>query len=729
MLRLLAVLSLFAVLTFLVGCSAGVPATTAATAELVEVENSFSSIQAGSAPVQLTALLANASGNQSILWSLTLANVDCSPSCGTLAAQGMSALYTPPATEPLNHNATISATLASNKAALFAFDFSITPPISVTITNKLSRQLAGAPAVTLDATVSNDSANAGVTWTLTAGGSNCSPACGTLTVPAAPSFTATYTPPITAPAGADASPTITAASVTRPAANDTSSFSIIAPVAVLQGNYAFLLRGYDGNGLPLAVAGSIEADGNGAITDGELDMNADGGITQVPSPLTGNYSVDPSSGVARAIITITSYSFPNTNIHFALSCVVSTDGTRGRAIEFDGSGFLNSGTILQQDSKALSAANPAGTYAFGLDSDAPVGGRTVAAGQLVLTSSSVTGGLIDQSKADDPTPAYSATSISGGTVGTPDSSGRGTLSLTVSGDTTHYAYYIVSSNQLNLIQLDHAPTFGTVFSGTAQTQQTLTAGSVNTTSVLEMTGMDVVPATKSLGPDVIIGIMTISGGNTFNLTFDENDVGTIFIAHPTGGTVASFDPNTGRGVLSAVGGFNSGFVNTAVFYLYDTGQGFIIDADPSTNNVPPSQAVTNNAFSGRLIPQASGPFSAQSVSGNLLAAFGGSAIPQIPNLASAFNFTGAAGTYDSVGDLTSTVTQGANVPNFSFNGTWSVADPVLGRGTTAFLSAVFGTFNSNQFYPASFYLIGPNQFVSIGTQSGAYSGISFFDPQ
>jgi hypothetical protein len=52
-----------------------------------------------------------------------------------------------------------------------------------------------------------------------------------------------------------------------------------------------------------------------------------------------------------------------------------------------------------------------------------------------------------------------------------------------------------------------------------------------------------------------------------------------------------------------------------------------------------------------------------------------------------------------------------------------------------FPQQIFGDFSANQLYNAFFYLIGPNQFVAIGTQQpplGAppiYSGVIFAGPQ
>lgn len=720
----------------------------------VSITNKFTTQSAGGPSVALTAKVTNDPANAGVSWTLTTSTgASCSPDCGTLnapAAPTLSATYTPPATEPTGANAspTITATSASEGSVSDSFSFTIVPAIIVTITNKFTTQAVGGSTVILNATVSNESSDSGVSWTLSnANGQNCSPAaaCGTLVAPAAPTFTATYVPPTTAPTGANASPVITANSVADPTKSDSFSFSISAGVASFKGNYAIFLRGYDLNGSPMAMVGSVTSDGNSNITGGELDINNGGGLTSVPSPLAGNYTIDGSfNGVVRGTVTITSFTFPSGANRIVFKFVISADSSRGTILELDGLGYLNVGTILRQDPAALSAANPAGSYAFGLDSDAPVGARTVAAGQLVLGTNAVSGGLIDESRAGDAMPRYVAAPIIAGALTAPDTNGRGTLSVNVNpastasvgiASSTNYAYYIVNSSQLNLIEIDQGLEFGTVQAGIARKQnQPFSSSSVNTTSVLQLTGMDVT-TTNQLGPDVIIGVVTVSGGSIFQLTFDENDLGTILQTTPTTGLITSFDPVTGRGVISIQGGFGVGFMDSSTFYLDDAGDGFLIDADPSTCvpvtvcTVPPANPTTNNAFSGTFTPQ-KGPFSrTASISGNVLFASGATAIPDIPNVAAAFNFDNTVFAYSSAGDLTSLSNQLANFPNFSITGNYGLFDTNLGHGSMQLPQQFFGVFGGSLFYPATFYLIGPNQFVAIGTQSSTFSGVSFFTPQ
>jgi hypothetical protein len=705
----------------------------------VNVLDPFSTIQADSPPVQLTATVNNDRGNKGVKWSLSLAGNSCSPGCGTLVPANTSdlnlaATYTPPLKPPLNQTATITASSIADRSKQFAFNITITPSVVVSVSPKFSSVIAGGAPIPLTATVTNDPANAGVTWSLTAGGSACT-TCGSLLVPPSPAFTAVYVPPQATPTGTAASPTITATSVTNPNISDGFSFTFSPPTALFKGSYAFLLRGYDVAGSPMAMAGSVTADGNGNITSGEFDVDNDGGITHAPSPLMGTYTITPANGALRGAITITNFHFTQGGSNVVFKFALSADGTNGSIVELDGVGYRNSGTIQLQDSSALSAANIAGSYAFGLDSDAPVGGRIVEEGQLVIAGSSVTG-VVDQSKAGDPIPKYSDTPLDSGSSTAPDSSGRGTLSLTIQGTTSTYAYYLVNSSQLILVQTDPGHTFGTAQGGVARRQRTLAAGSIFGTSVIQMTGMDVNPTTKAIGPDVIVGVMNVAPGNQngsfFNLTFDSNDIGIILPAHPTGGFVTAFDPTTGRGVLNVPGGFQTGFVNSATFYLYDNASGFIIDSDPSTSPpTPPDQASTNNAFSGTFVPQAQPPFATTSLSGGLIFRSGSSAIPQIPNVTAGIAVDNVHGVLSGAGDLTSLDSQAGNVPDITFGGQYEVLDTSLGRGLATLPAGFLGDFSLNPFQPdnAVFYLIGPNQLLMIGAQSSINSGVMFFTPQ
>jgi hypothetical protein len=317
----------------------------------------------------------------------------------------------------------------------------------------------------------------------------------------------------------------------------------------------------------------------------------------------------------------------------------------------------------------------------------------------------------------------------------------------VNGDSTTYAYYIVNSTQLNMVQIDQGLKFGTVQAGVANAQKApFTADSVNMTSVLQMTGLDAIPNTANgVGPDVIIGVLTVSNGNQFALRFDENDLGTVLAVppHSANGSV-TFDPTTGRGTLSDPGGFESAFMDASVFYLYDVGKGFMVDVDistcaPAPPAVPPgciiattpAAAITNNAFSGTFTAQVGAPFGPTSIGGNLIGGFGATVIPDIPDMAAAITADNVAGTLTGLGDLDSLSAQIGNHRDLSFGGTFTIFDAALGHGYGSLSPLVFGDFISDQRTTqfTSFYMIGPNQFVLIGIQGGVNSAIAFFDPE
>jgi hypothetical protein len=706
----------------------------------VSITNKFTTQTAGGAVVNVAATVTNDVGNAGLSWTLTASGANCSPACGTLTqdpAPALTAHYQPPATPPTIANAspTITATSVADTSKSDSFSFNIVPPpISVTITSKFSTQSVGGQAVTINAIAANDFTNAGLSWMLTVAGASCTPACGTLVPGAAPSLSAVYTPPTVLPTGAAAAPTITATSVADTTKSDSFSFTIVAASSLFMGNYALLLRGYDPAGAPMALAGSITSNGSGVINGGELDLNDNGTVTNVPAPLAGSYTIDTSfKGIPHITISIT---IPTRTV--VLKCVLSSDGKRAKVIEFDGSFSLNAGTLLQQDPAALAAANPAGSYAFGVDSDAGVNagitGRIVEAGQFVLGAGlSVTGGIADAGQARALNAVFGGPGggapldVASSSATAQDSSGRGTLTLSFASNVTKYAYYVVNAQQLNLIEIDTGGSFKTVQSGTAQLQKTLTANSIITTSIAALTGTTLLNGVPA--PDVMIGQLTVTGssvGASATAQFDENSAGSVHLNSTGGGAIynSPFDATTGRVVI-----VNS-FIVAAAVYLYDTGKGFVIDVTPGGVGV-------NRAASGPLLPQAAPPVSAQSdLSGNLIALGGGSSSPSVPNFDMAATFDGAS-TYSAEGDLASSNTAingNGQFPGFNLaSDAFKIVDATFGHGEIFLLGGLFGDPNAGSTDVASFYLIGPNQFVAMGlgpsTVGGIPSGILFFDPQ
>src|SRR3981189_624595 len=139
----------------------------------------------------------------------------------------------------------------------------ITPPPS---------SLPAGGTASVAATVSNDTANAGVNW-------SCTPSstCGSFNpVSTASGASTTYTAPTAAPAGGQV--VIMASSMTDSAKRANASVMITGTSsnASLNGRYALLLTAATGNQGTSMCAASIAADGKGNITGGVEELTAPG---------------------------------------------------------------------------------------------------------------------------------------------------------------------------------------------------------------------------------------------------------------------------------------------------------------------------------------------------------------------------------------------------------------------------------------------------------------------
>jgi len=153
--------------------------------------------------LQFTGIVTHDTPTGGINWSLTQAGVSCAPGCGSIAPantpDGASTNYTAPATVPNNAAVTLTATSTTDPSQSASITITvIPPPISVAVT-PTSVLMGINTTQDFTATVQNDPADKGVTWSLTQSGAACSPACGTI----APASTAsgvavTYTAPAAA---------------------------------------------------------------------------------------------------------------------------------------------------------------------------------------------------------------------------------------------------------------------------------------------------------------------------------------------------------------------------------------------------------------------------------------------------------------------------------------------------------------------------------------------------
>ena len=225
-LEFLALLPLLA----MAGCSAGQGSGGNGNSVSVTITNKITSVTAGTAAVTFSATVQN--GNNGVTWTLTANGASCSPTCGSLSgATSTSVTYTPPASAPSapNNQPTVTATSVDQTTKSDSNSFTInSSAVAVSISNKFTSVNSGASGIVVNATVQNDSTNSGVTWTLTAGGASCSPACGSLSGATATSVT--YTPPASLPGNTQAK--LTATSVRDGSKSDSDSFTINPAIVV-----------------------------------------------------------------------------------------------------------------------------------------------------------------------------------------------------------------------------------------------------------------------------------------------------------------------------------------------------------------------------------------------------------------------------------------------------------------------------------------------------------------
>ena len=304
----------------------------------------------------------------------------------------------------------------------------------------------------------------------------------------------------------------------------------------LTGSYAFSVTGVDTVG-PFAFAGSLQANGNGVITGGTVDLNTQTLPNPTTATLTGTYSV-LSDGRTMANVTTSA------GLNFSLDFVLLSNST-GLVIRFDSAGTA-SGRIDLQNSSDFSDTALAGSFAFNLSGvDVNEAPDTTAGAFTFDSTGNISTGVQDMN--DDGTLTANAAAISGGTVSSP-TSGRGTITLDTSTGLLDFAYYVIDANHIRIVSTDAAPVFsGDAFrqSSSFTTSSTFAAGSFAFT----------VAGDADNSPFAEGGILTADGnGNITAGTEDLNVAGALTENIAVTGTYIIAP--TGRGTLSLNSGQN-----------------------------------------------------------------------------------------------------------------------------------------------------------------------------
>jgi hypothetical protein len=346
--------------------------------------------------------------------------------------------------------------------------------ITVSIANAPGSMVVSTSA-NIVASVSNDGASSGVTWTISCGGS----ACGNVSPAGGPGNNpdTTYTAPTSIPSAGTVTLTATSVADTTASASATIAIKAKATPVIADGNYVYRLTGQDQNG-PYFVAGVFTVL-NGAISAGEQDyIDLTGGTEN--NLVVSRSSLTPASNGNFQLVVDTG------NSNLGVNGVETFRGTLASAThaqinEFD-SFATAGGTIDLQTSTAA----PAGGYAFnlgGVDGAAQpnplfIGGVLTISANSISVANSVfdyfDGGSVGQNQG-----------FTSGTLSAPDSLGRVTITLTPTqasgGVEFELIGYIVGTNRIQFVE-SATDTLGGKLGGTALGQGA-SAGNFSAASV------------------------------------------------------------------------------------------------------------------------------------------------------------------------------------------------------------------------------------------------------
>lgn len=182
------------------------------------------------ATTSITANVANDSANGGVKWTVTCGSSACGSFSSAQTASGTATTFTAPSAIPTGNTVTVTATSVTDSTKSASATITITAPlvIAVTFAAQPPSSLAPAGTINITANVTNDSANAGVKWTVTCSSSQCGSFNPTSTASgAATAFTA---PPVT-PTGSTI--TVTATSVTDTTKSASATITILGqPITV-----------------------------------------------------------------------------------------------------------------------------------------------------------------------------------------------------------------------------------------------------------------------------------------------------------------------------------------------------------------------------------------------------------------------------------------------------------------------------------------------------------------
>lgn len=465
-------------------------------------------------------------------------------------------------------------------------------------------------------------------------------------------------------------------------------------LSLLSGAYSFLFRGFDktkSSTGSVAIAGSIQADGNGTITAGEEDSNREGGVA-LGSTIAGTYTVG-SDGRGTITWTVTN-GFGATRDETYDFVLLSDDSARFS--ETDILGTQGSGILKRQSSSSIGAGSFGGNYAFGFSGQDLAGKPTAFAGTVTADgSSSLSAGMADFNDA--------------GTVGSQLTlSGIFAVTGTFNRGTTNFIFQLPGQDQVTLLYVFYfvspSDLFYVAIDTTDATHPRLSGEMIfqPTTTVFDRSALSGAAVATGSGVDtnasVFAGLLQSDGIGGTTFTFDQNDAGTVSLQQSSNGSY-SILPN-GRVTFTGLG------TRMSIAYLTGTNQGFLIGTDAA-------------ATLGQLEQQSGGPsFSAISIlDGYTLSA----PVPMDNQVLSVLGQVVSDGASNLTGIVDEAGQAGVTNPDQTLTAKYSVESN--GRGPLTVTSSTTGL------PPVLIlYIVSPGNFRAISvTGSDQHPQVLFFD--
>lgn len=532
-----------------VGCASSPPISVTLSS------SSAQSVQQGN-NISISATVANDTLNKGVTWSLS--GSSCSgAACGSLTSQTTTSVtYNAPTSIPSDLAVTLTATSVANPSKLASTVFTV-PATVVAIQNKVTKLAAGTGNylfARFNATVQNDPTSAGVTWTLTANGTPCSPACGTLSTPSL--YEVNYAPPASVPAAPNNMPTITATSVYSPARSDADPFTVFDGSAacgaggnesLLNGQYAIMLQGWSGTivGSPILYAASFAADGTGKITGGQDQFNpyfADVAYAGEPViPSASSYSVGPDN---RGCLTLTDNNETTFSLRFSLGGISGGIASKGDVIfvnEQSATPERASGILRRQDPTAFSLSALASNYAFGVDGWNNSSGTLnhfALAGSFAQSGGTASSVAFDQNDGGKMLMTGAIPESFNFITIQPFSTGTGVaianMFLPGTSSRVNVEVYVINSSELFFVTLMLSPG-GPEFSGQAiATSSSFSASSISPNYIFQFTGSSSGTPSSSIGLASFSSASSPGISGTVSGSMDEYSGGTASTQNLTG---------------------------------------------------------------------------------------------------------------------------------------------------------------------------------------------------